>query len=166
VGAGIALQIAIQRPHLVRKVVASVACNNDGFHPGLLAGLDTLKPEHLAGTPWQEEYLRIAPRREDFPKLVAKVTQLNMNIPNWPAEGVQSIKAPTLIIIADSDIVRAERAVEMFRLLGGDVPGDTPAGLPNPQLAILPGTSHVTVVDRADWLVSMIEAFLDREKAG
>jgi hypothetical protein len=33
--------------------------------------------------------------------------------------------------------------------------------MPNSQLAVLPGTSHVTLVDRADWLVSMINVFLD-----
>ena len=49
----------------------------------------------------------------------------------------------------------------MFRLLGGGVPGDTPAGLPSSQLAILPGTSHVTVVQRADLLLAIIPAFLD-----
>ncbi len=76
------------------------------------------------------------------------------------AEAIQSIKAPTLIIIGDSDIVRPEHAVEMFRLLGGGVAGDV-TGLPNSQLAVLPGTTHVTLVDRADWLLSMITAFLD-----
>ena len=40
--------------------------------------------------------------------------------------------------------------------MAGDV-----AGLPNSQLAILPGTTHVTLVERADLLVSMITAFLD-----
>ena len=49
----------------------------------------------------------------------------------------------------------------MFRLLGGGVFGDTPAGLPNSQLAILPGTSHVTLVNRADLLLPMITSFLD-----
>ena len=48
----------------------------------------------------------------------------------------------------------------MFRLLGGGVAGDI-AWLPNSQLAILPGTTRVTLVVRADWLVSMITAFLD-----
>ena len=53
----------------------------------------------------------------------------------------------------------------MFRLLGGGVMGDL-AGLPKSQLAILPGTVHFippgsAVLDRADWLVSMITAFLD-----
>ena len=43
-----------------------------------------------------------------------------------PAEAIRAIKAPTLIIIGDSDIVRPEHAVEMFRLLGGGVFGDMP----------------------------------------
>jgi hypothetical protein len=34
-------------------------------------------------------------------------------------------------------------------------------GLPRSQLAVLPGTTHVTLVDRADWLASMITGFLD-----
>jgi hypothetical protein len=48
----------------------------------------------------------------------------------------------------------------MFRLLGGGVAGDL-AGLPNSQLAILPGTTHVTVVYRADLLLAIIPPFLD-----
>ncbi len=160
-GAGIALQIAIGHPDLVRKlVVAAVTYNSDGFHPGLLAGMETLKPEDLAGSPWQEEYARTAPNPEDWPTLVAKVKQLDREFQDWPAEAIQSIKAPTLVIIGDSDIVRPEHAVEMFRLLGGGVPGDV-AGLPNSQLAVLPGTTHVTLVERADLLLAIIPSFLD-----
>jgi hypothetical protein len=62
--------------------------------------------------------------------------------------------------MADSDIVRPEHGVQLFRLLGGGVAGDI-TGLPRSQLAILPGTTHITLVDRADWLLSMITAFLD-----
>lgn len=160
-GAGIALQIAIGHPDLVHKLVlAAVTYNNDGFHPGLLAGMEHLKPEDLVGSPFQEEYARIAPKPEDWPRLVAKVKQLNRQIPDLPAEAIQTIKAPTLIIIGDSDIVRPEHAIEMFRLLGGGVAGDV-VGLPISQLAVLPGTTHVTLVERTDWLLSMITSFLD-----
>jgi pimeloyl-ACP methyl ester carboxylesterase len=160
-GAGISLYIAIHYPNLVRKlVVASVTYNNTGLQPGLLAGMDNLKPENLAGTPWQEEYAQIAPNPEDWPTLVAKIKQLNLHIPDLPAEMIQSIKAPTLVIIGDSDIVLPGHAVEMFRLLGGGMAGDL-AGLPKSQLAVLPGTTHVTVVDRSDWLIPMITEFLD-----
>lgn len=160
-GAGIALQLAIQHPDLVEKlVVASVTYNNEGFQPGLLTGMENLKPENLAGTPWQEEYALIAPNPGDWPTLVSKMKQLNLHIPDWTADAISSIQAPTLIIIGDSDIVRPEHAVEIFRLLGGGTAGDL-FGLPRSQLAVLPGTTHVTLVERADWLVSMIEAFLD-----
>ncbi|WP_440947354.1 alpha/beta fold hydrolase [Methanosarcina sp. T3] len=159
-GAGIALYIAIRYPDLVRKlVVASVTYNNSGFRPGLLAGMEKLKPENLAGTPWQEEYASIAPNPEDWPTLVEKVKQLDLHIPDLPAEGGQSIKAPTLVIVGDSDIVLPEHAVEMFRLLGG-VPEDIDS-IPYSQLAVLPGTAHVTLMEHSDWLLSMIGRFLD-----
>jgi len=48
----------------------------------------------------------------------------------------------------------------MFRLLGGGVVGDV-AGLPRSRLAVLPGTTHITLVHRADWLRSMVTEFLD-----
>jgi pimeloyl-ACP methyl ester carboxylesterase len=160
-GAGIAFELAIQRPDLVQKlVVVSLSYNKTGFHPGLMDGLDNMKPEEMAGSPWHEEYLRTSPRPDDFPRLFEKVRELNRNLPDWPAEAVSSIKAPTLIVVGDSDIVRPEHAVEMFRLRGGGVVGDW-VGIPASQLAILPGTPHSTIMQRADLLLPMIRAFLD-----
>ena len=43
----------------------------------------------------------------------------------------------------------------------GGIFGDTPVGFPHSQLAVLPGTSHVTLVSRADLLLSIIPPFLD-----
>jgi hypothetical protein len=40
------------------------------------------------------------------------------------------------------------------------VPGDL-TGLPRARLAVLPGTTHVTVMNRIDWLLPMITEFLD-----
>src|SRR5215211_8219082 len=161
-GAGVALHFAIRHPELLRKLVlASVTFNMSGVHPGLMEGLGEMKPEMMFGSPWHAEYLRIAPNPDGFARLFAKKAQMDRQLKDLPEETIRAIKAPTLIILGDSDLVRPEHAVEMFRLLGGGVFGDTPAGLPNSQLAVLPGTSHVTVVDRADWLVAMIDTFLD-----
>jgi pimeloyl-ACP methyl ester carboxylesterase len=160
-GAGITLQVAIRHPEVVRKLVlASVTYKLDGLHHGLMEGLAEMKPEMMYGSPWHEEYMRIAPRPEDFATLFAKKTQMDRQVRDLPAEAIEAIDAPTLLIIGDSDIVRPEHAVEMFRLLGGGVIGDL-AGLPNSQLAILPGTTHATLVERGAWLGSMIMAFLD-----
>jgi pimeloyl-ACP methyl ester carboxylesterase len=124
-------------------------------------GLAEMKPEMMFGSPWHEEYMRIAPRPEDFAVLFEKKNQMDRELEDFSAEAIRAIKAPTLLIIGDSDLVRPEHAVEMFRLLGGGVFGDTPAGLPASQLAVLPGTSHVTLVDRADMLLAIIPPFLD-----
>jgi pimeloyl-ACP methyl ester carboxylesterase len=161
-GASVALHIAIRHPAVVRKLVLiSVTYNLEGVHPGLMEGLGEMKPEMMFGSPWHEEYTRIAPRPEDFTRLFTKKTAMDRQIKDLPAEAIQAIKAPTLLIIGDSDLVRPEHAVEMFRLLGGGVFGDTPAGRPNSQLAVLPGTSHVTAVYRADLLLAIIPPFLD-----
>jgi pimeloyl-ACP methyl ester carboxylesterase len=161
-GAAVALQLVIRHPAAVRKLVlASVTYTLDGVHPGLMEGLGEMTPEMMHGSPWHEEYVRMAPRPEDFPTLFAKKTQMDQQIKDLPDEAIRAITAPALLIIGDSDLVRPEHAIEMFRLLGGGVFGDTPAGLPDAQLAILPGTSHVSLVNRSELLVPMITSFLD-----
>src|ERR671911_2554978 len=141
-GGGVALQIAVRHPGVVRKlVVASASYTSDGMYPELLAMIPTMTPEVFAGSPIEEAYLRTAPNPEDFPNLVAKLKQLDMEPFAWPPEHLRAIEAPTLIVVGDSDAIRLEHAVEMFRLLGGGVMGDL-ARLPRSQLAVLPGTSH------------------------
>ncbi|MEV6280598.1 alpha/beta hydrolase [Nocardia sp. NPDC051832] len=162
-GAGVALEITLKHPELVRKqVLAAGGLNAGAMHPGLLEGLAQLKPENLHGSPFHNDYLKNAPRPEDFPRLVQRVVEYDQNdLPNVAPEAVRQAKEPTLTVIGDSDIIRPEHAVEMFRLFGGGIMGDTPAGLPNSQLAILPGTTHVTLVHRPELLLPMIPAFLE-----
>ena len=165
-GGGAALQVAIRHPEVVRKlVVVSAAHTSDSMHPELLEMIPSITPEVFAGSPIEEDYLRKAPNPDDFPALVAKLQQLDMEHFAWPPEEVRGITAPTLLIVGDSDAVRLEYAVELFRLLGGGVMGDL-AGLPKSQLAVLPGTTHFMppgsgILDRADWLLAMVPPFLD-----
>ncbi len=160
-GAAVALQVAIRHPDVVRKLVlASVSYTSSGIHPGLMDGLDQMTPDMMVGSPWHDEYMQIAPRPEDFARLFAKKNEMDRGTKDVSVEAIQAITAPTLLIIGDSDIIRPEHAVELFRLLGGGVVGDI-AGLPNSQLAILPGTTHVTVVYKTDLLLAMIPPFLD-----
>ena len=141
-------------------MLASVSYNRKGFHHEVIEGVVDLKPEYLDGSPFKEVYDRIAPNPEDWTTLIEKVNLLNKEIIDLSPETIHMIRAPTLVIIGDSDIIRPEHAVEIFRLLGGGVPGDI-TGLPNSQLAVLPGTTHITLIGRVDWLFSMISEFLD-----
>jgi pimeloyl-ACP methyl ester carboxylesterase len=160
-GSTVALQLALQHPRLVRKLgLASFSYRLDGLHPGLLEGISGLTPEALAGTPFEEAYAKTAPNPDDWPTLISKITRMDQDLPEWSSEDIRSLAAPVLLVIGDSDIVRPEHAVETFRLLGGGVIGDL-VGLPRSRLAILPGTTHITLVHRGDWLASMLAEFLD-----
>ena len=166
-GGGIALQVAIRHPELVGKlVVASASYRYDGMPPEAIAMFPSITPELFRGSPVEAEYQRLAPNPQDFPKLVEKLKTLDTTPFAWPDEEVRAIGAPTLIVVGDSDGVTLEHAVRFFRLRGGGVMGDL-AGMPDSQLAVLPGTSHFVppgsgLLDRADWLLPMLRAFLER----
>ena len=165
-GGGAALQLAIRHPELVRRlVIASAGFRYDAMPAEAIAMFPSITPEMFAGSPMETEYQRLAPDPDGFPRLVDKLKTLDTTDFAWPEEDVRSITAPTLIVLGDSDGVRLEHAVEMFKLRGGGVMGDL-SGMPESQLAVLPGTSHFVppgsgLLDRADWLLAMIPPFLD-----
>jgi pimeloyl-ACP methyl ester carboxylesterase len=160
-GGATGLRLAIDRPELARKLVAiSAHFRLDSIYPEVLAGIAKVTPEIMMGTPWYDEYYApVAPRPEDFPILVEKLKELDATDFDWSQE-IDAITAPTLLIYGDADVIQLGPMVELFRLLGGGVPGDL-TGLPRARLAILPSTTHVGVMNRADWLLPMITAFLD-----
>ena len=162
-GGGIAFRLAVARPELVRKlVVAAVYTSGAGAHPEIVSGMQSLSPEAFAGSPLETSYFAVAPNPDDWPVLVEKIKAMGSNAEAYSLtpDEIQGIAAPVLYIIGDSDIVLPEHAVEVFRLLGGGVPGDL-TGLPKSQLAILPGTTHIGVIAQTDLLLGMIVPFLD-----
>jgi pimeloyl-ACP methyl ester carboxylesterase len=160
-GAAVALRLATHHADRVgRLVLASVSFDEDGIHPGLMDGIQDLQPEHLHGSEFHDEFLRTAPDPAGWANLVTKIKRFDADPPRWSPEQIRQITAPTMLVLGDSDIIRPEHAVEMFRLLGGGVAGDL-TGLPSCRLAILPGTTHTTIPQRADLLAPMVEEFLD-----
>ena len=161
-GGGVAMYVAVRHPELVRKLVfaGGASYDTDGFYPELLEGEKKMAPDAFVGTPWLKTYMRIAPNKGDWPKLVEKIKVLDLNWRGLSDDQLRSIKVPTMLIVGDADVVRPEHVVKMFRLLGGGVPGDLVA-LPRSRLAVLPGTTHVTLITRTNWLLSMIPEFLD-----
>lgn len=165
-GGGIALQLALRHPALVRKLVlASASFTSDGMHAAALELFPSITPEMFAGSPIEQAYLEVAPNPGDFPALVEKLTRLDTTPYAWPEQDIRALTAPTLIVLGDSDGIRLEHAVELFKLRGGGVMGDL-AGLPDAQLAVLPGTTHFVppgsgLLDRAEWLLAMLPPFLD-----
>jgi len=148
-GGSIALQIAVRHPSLVRKlVVASAMFKRDGLYPEFWESMRNATLENMPKE-LQDAYRKAAPHPEQLPTFHDKCVKRMLEFKDWRPEDIRSINAPTLIMIGDADVIRPEHAVEMFRLL------------PHAQLAVLPGTDHITLMTRADWLASMVTSFLD-----
>jgi pimeloyl-ACP methyl ester carboxylesterase len=160
-GGAVGVELALDHPELVDRLVfaGGAAFDASGEHPEVRAGFESFDPHELDGSRWHEAYRRVAPDPDAWTSLVVKMNELDRAGHSWPPERIAEMQAPTLLINGDADIVRPEHVVEMFGLLGGGVPGDL-VGMPKSQLAMLPGTSHEGLLDRTDWLSSMILVFL------
>jgi len=146
-GGGVALRLAIQHPESVRRVViASAPFAQNGFYPEMLpmqAQVGAAMAESMKETPMYQSYVKVAPRPEDFPKLLDRMGELMRTPYDW-SEDVKSVKAPVMLVYGDADMVRLDHVIEFYRLLGG---GLKDAGWmrehmsPN-RLAILPNVTH------------------------
>jgi pimeloyl-ACP methyl ester carboxylesterase len=160
-GGAVALQVSMRYPDVVRRLVdaGGTAYDSRGLYPEVSDAFDAGPPD-LSGSVWQQAYAKVAPDPGAWPTLVAKVNELDRQFTGWTDDEVRAVSPPTLLIIGDADIVRPEHTVAMFRLLGGGIVGDL-VDAPPSQLAILPGTSHIGLLERVEWLESMIISFLD-----
>lgn len=161
-GAAVALLIAVHHPQRVRKLIPmSATYRLDGIRAGLMEGLGEMQPSMMYDTPWHTNYLELNPE-PDFDALFRKKTEMDKNIEDLSDEQIAGLDQPVLLIAGDSDLPALEHMIHFFRLVGGDVFGDLPAGLPRSQLAILPGASHVTTPFQTEVLSVIVPAFLDK----
>jgi pimeloyl-ACP methyl ester carboxylesterase len=160
-GGTIAVEIGIRHPDLVRKLVLiSAPYDREGWYPEVYAAIEHITPEVFTGSGLPESYTEVAPNPDGWAALVEKVKRVDSEFVGRTPEEFKSIKAPVFIMIGDSDGIPLEKAVEMFTLLGGGVFGDM-AGLPKSQLAVLPGSTHVGIMEKTHLLLPMITVFLD-----
>jgi pimeloyl-ACP methyl ester carboxylesterase len=161
-GGTTAMGMAIRHPGIVRRYVTISSPFNyeQGFRPENLEGSRTVTVEGLTGTPFEQAYLDVAPDPAGFATLVAKVAELNQTFAGWAPEDLQAIETPFLNIVGDADAIELEHALELLRLMGGDVNGDF-VGVPASRLGIVPGATHFSILGRPDILLPMILPYLN-----
>jgi pimeloyl-ACP methyl ester carboxylesterase len=113
-------------------------------------------PSSTQGSPIEAEYKRLSPTSDAFPTFVQRVVAIALKPYDFGADKIKATQAPMFFIHGDADGVRLEHISEMFRLKGGDL-GPRSAS----RLAILPNTTHVTLMERTSVLVPMVNDFLD-----
>jgi len=160
-GGGVAQQIAIRHPEVVRRlIITSSVYKYEGWSPETRAILPMLTPDMFEPTPIKQEYDKLAPDPTHWKEFINKMKKFVTTAYDFGADKIKAIKSPTLIIIGDGDGVLPEHAVDMYRLRGGSYMVDF-GPIHAAQLAILPGSSHISVMMQTDWLVSMVVPFLD-----
>src|SRR5262249_49020906 len=95
-----------------------------------------------------------------FPNFVKRVIAIDLNPYDYGARDLEATKAPMFFIHGDADGVRLDHIAEMFRLKGHEIHGDLQPRSAS-RLAILPNTTHVTLMERLGVIVPMVNDFLD-----
>src|SRR5688572_700763 len=161
-GGGVAFQFAVRHPEQLRRlVILSGTYTHDGWWPEVEAMYSTFTADMFKGTPIQKQYDSLGNDPAHFPEFVKKVISIDLKPYDW-SKDVKKIQAPIFMAIGDADGIRYEHALELFRAKGGGKMGDI-HGLPQSRLAIIPGTTHIGMMQRTDWLIPMITDFLDSD---
>ena len=160
-GGGVALNCAIRHPNKVRKVISiSAVFRQNGWTKEGLDAFPNLTAEAFKGTPIEADYKRLSPTPNEFPNFVKRVLSVDLKPHDFGADKLKATKAPMFFIHGDADGVRLDYIAEAFRLKGGEVHGDMRPRSAS-RLAILPDTTHVTLMDRWQTIVPMVNDFLD-----
>jgi pimeloyl-ACP methyl ester carboxylesterase len=118
-GASVALQVAIRHPQLVRKMVfASSFTKRDGAQPQLWQFIKQADFSNMP-QPLKDAFLRVNPDEKQLKIMHDKDAARMQNFKEVPDEAVRSIRASTLIVVGDQDIVKPEHAIELTRLISG-----------------------------------------------
>ncbi len=165
-GGGVAFQVAVRHPDKVGKLVlASVYFRSSDLHDELKAlqgQVNASAAEFMKDTPMYQVYQEVAPRPEDFGRLLDKVGEM-MKEPFDDTEELRAIKVPTLLVAADADQAPPSALVEAFKLLDGGQRDGGWTGENRPKgghaLAILPGLTHYNIFS-SPLLAAVIVDFL------
>jgi pimeloyl-ACP methyl ester carboxylesterase len=153
-GATTALHVALRHPDLVRRLVLiSGQFHADGLLPGLLprgfaedpvAAATTMAVSGLA-----RRYGQVSP---DGPQHYRVVAEKNLRMaatePRLDVADVAGVRARTLVVCSDDDATEMEHTLALYR------------ALPDAELAVVPGTSHVLIAEKPELVAQLVLSYL------
>jgi pimeloyl-ACP methyl ester carboxylesterase len=170
-GGGVAFFTAVKYPEKVgRLVMTSTNIRRDAIPAEMLAQqaqVNAAAAEFMKDTPMYKLYQQVAPRPEDFPRLLDKIGESMAQDFDYTEE-VRSLQVPTMIVAADADMAPPSHYVEMFKLLDGGLRDGGWMGEGRPKgghaLAILPGLTHYNMAHSPLFAAATL-AFLDDQRS-
>ena len=150
-GSLVSIEMAVAYPARVgRLVLASGHIRADGYHPEIQDPEQTspLLPTEADFEAMRVAYEAVAPDPAHFFSFLEKLQPVVSDFEGWSDAAIGGIGGPTLLIVGDKDFVRLEHAALMLELF------------PDAQLAVLPATTHMQVIQKTDALLALVEPFL------
>ncbi len=168
-GGGVAFFTASKCPTKVRRMVMiSANITRNAIPAEMLAQQGQVNAnavEFLKDTPMYQVYQRVAPRPEDFGRLLDKIGESMAKDFDFSAE-MRALQVPTLIVAADADMAPPSHYVEAFKLLDGGLRDGGWMGEGRPKgghaLAILPRLTHYNMAE-SPLVAATILDFLDAD---
>jgi len=164
-GGGVAFRMAVQHPEAVRRLVmVSTGYAANGFYDEMRpqqARLSAAAAEFMKDTPMYKSYVAVAPRPEDFPKLLDALGAFMRKDYDFSAD-VPKLKMPVMLVYGDSDMYKPEHEIKFFQMLGGGLKdaGWMRENLSQNRLAIIPNRTHYDVFFAPELVASTLP-FLD-----
>ena len=126
-GASVGLQVAIRHPQAVRRLVfASSFTKKEGAQPQLWELIRTADISNMP-QPLQDAFLKVNADPAKLKTMHDKDAERMRHFADVPDADLRAIRAPTLILLGDHDIVKPEHALGLTRVI------------PNARLMILVG---------------------------
>ena len=152
-GGIIGLLVAIERPDLVRKLVAiSANYNLDAMPDEMKDGLLSTPADSDDMAMMRQLYEAVSPDGpEHWPVVYGKFIEMARREPDIPPADLARIEAPTLVMAGDDDVVLLEHTLSLYR------------AIPGSELAVVPGTSHVLVLEKPQLVNKLITDFIENE---
>lgn len=151
IGAAVALTVALRRPDLVRRLVLASGGFDHEAEIGTEGGVSDEQIEQTVAF-LGSTYGAVSPDGEDhFPVVVRKDFELSSREPALTADEVGAVRARTLVLVADDDIVTLEHTLELYR------------AIPDSELSVVPGTSHFLLQEKPAACNAIILDFLTND---
>jgi pimeloyl-ACP methyl ester carboxylesterase len=97
-------------------------------------------------------YGEVSPDGEEhFPVVATKIGEMAASEPNLDVSELGKVTQRSLVVFSDDDLMTLSHAVQMYE------------ALPNAELAVVPGTSHFLMQEKADLVNKIVLDFLTQE---
>jgi pimeloyl-ACP methyl ester carboxylesterase len=147
-GGNVGLELAFAHPEKVRKLVtfgANYTHVNYAAPPDRVA-MEANDPRLLQVTPVVKKYKEVADKLS--PAVRKKLSDLTDKYPNFTVQQLGQIKVPVLVVAGDRDLIKVDQTISLF------------TSLPHSQLLIVPGASHLVLLEQPELINREVIKFL------